>query len=183
MRTILVVTTLVFGAWCELWASRTAFGDEKADVQTKPLLVLTGANSRVEKAGYYRVASEEAWKKLWLDHLGKTEREIFQEQLPALTIDFERCMVIAIFQGAKTNSRGITVASVVEGNDAITLRFDDISYQTLGAGAQVTPYAFVVTPKSSKPVVLEEDVQSFKHRPPEWKERARLKAEEGREKR
>jgi hypothetical protein len=131
----------------------------------------------VGKPAFHRVTSEGAWKKVWLSHLGKTEADTFRESLPAVTFDFDRCMVIAVFQGEKTNSRGLTVISLDEGKDAITLRFDDMSYQTVGGVARVTPYAFVVVPKSAKVVVVEEDVQALKDKPPEWKERARLKAE------
>jgi hypothetical protein len=129
-------------------------------------------------------------EELWLSHLGKTEADRFREHLPIVQIDFEKCMVIAIFQGAKTNSRGLRVISVNENNDNVTLRVDDMSYQTSGGlngggggGVPVKPYAFVVISKSAKLVVVEEDVQSLKDKPPEWKERARLKPEEERGKR
>ena len=62
-----------------------------------------------------------------------------------------------------------------------SLRFDDMSYQTAGGidggRVPVTPYAFVVIPNSAKLVLIEENVQSLKEKPPVWNERARLKAE------
>ena len=190
MRTVLVVTTLALSVWCLPWASRTAFGADKAAGQAKPLLVLTGADSRVDKPTYHLATSEEAWKRLWLIHLGKTEADGFREHLPIVQIDFERCMVIAVFQGVSTNSRGLNIISVDENKDTVFLRFDDMSYQTSGGldgggggGVMVTPYAFVVIPKSAKLVLVEENVQSLKDKPPVWKERARLKAEEERGKR
>jgi hypothetical protein len=56
-----------------------------------------------------------------------------------------------------------------------------MSYQTAGGidggRVPVTPYAFVVIPNSAKLVLIEENVQSLKEKPPVWSERARLKAE------
>jgi hypothetical protein len=129
---------------------------------------------------------EQAWDNLWLSHLGKTEADKFREHIPVVTIDFEKNIVIAIFQGTSTNSRGLQITSVDEAKDFITLCFQGMSYQTaggLGGGGgsvQVTPYAFVVVPKSSKVIVVKEDIQVPKDKPPEWKERARLRAEESR---
>jgi hypothetical protein len=43
-----------------------------------------------------------------------------------------------------------------------------------GGGVQATVYGFFVLPRSSKTVVLEENVQNYLGQPPEWKERANL---------
>ena len=56
------------------------------------------------------------------------------------------------------------IDSVEEREDAIAVRFDDISFQTEGrdgGAVHVTPYAFIVLPRSKKPVVLEENVQNL----------------------
>ena len=95
--------------------------------------------------------------------------------------DFKKCMVIAIFKGSASNSRGLNIISTDEHEDTVYLRFDDMSYQTAGGldggRVPVTPYAFVVIPNSAKLVLIEENVQSLKEKPPVWNERARLKAE------
>src|SRR5262245_43822341 len=121
MRTATVVSLLVLGAAWWLVTPALARGEERNDMVTKPFLVLTGADSRVEKSAYQRVNSEDAFRKLWLSHLGKTEADSYREPVPALSIDFERCMVIAIFHCEKGHSRGLEVVSVTEGNERITL--------------------------------------------------------------
>ena len=186
MLTFTKVSFPVIVAWCMVTFPQAALVEEKTVVSTKPVLVLSGADSRVDKPAYHRVTSQQAWDNLWLSHLGKTEADKFREHIPVVTIDFEKNIVIAIFQGTSTNSRGLQITSVDEAKDFITLCFDDISYQTaggLGVGGgsvQVTPYAFVVVPRSSKVIVVKEDIQGLKDKPPEWKERARLRAEESR---
>ena len=186
MLTFTKVSFPVIVAWCMVTFPQAALVEEKTVVSTKPVLVLSGADSRVDKPAYHRVTSQQAWDNLWLSHLGKTEADKFREHIPVVTIDFEKNIVIAIFQGTSTNSRGLQITSVDEAKDFITLCFQGMSYQTaggLGGGGgsvQVTPYAFVVVPKSSKVIVVKEDIQVPKDKPPEWKERARLRAEESR---
>ena len=175
MRMVPVVVSLFLGVWCLVGCSQTAPGGERVAVQTKPLAVLTGADSRVNKPAYYRITSDDAWRKLLQHHQGTSGADVYSGSLPALDIDFNQCMVIAVFQGDKTNSRGLTI-SLEEGIATLAVRFDDMSYQTLGGAVRVAPYAFVVVSKSAKLVVVEEDVQALKTNPPEWKERARLEA-------
>jgi hypothetical protein len=189
VRTAALFIPLALIAACPLSVSPTARAEEK-DVSTKPLLLLTGADSRMDKTAYHRVASAEAFRKLWLRHLGKSEDGAFLERAPALAIDFDRCMVLAIFRCEKGYSRGLNVVSVAEGKETITLRFEDLGSQVaapLGGALPVTSvtpaYAFVVLPSSTKSVVLEEAVRDLKDQPPAWKERARLEAEKAPDKR
>ena len=177
----------------------------KQDVPAgKPLLVLTGpdskfgsldgpqppgrgfedlvvpgpANGKVLPAANVRVSDADEWKKVWGRHQGLKPGEVWTTRGPALDIDFARCEVIAIFRGSVTNRRGITVAAVVEDATQVTIRYDDISFQTAGPGGgavPATPYGFVLIPATAKTVVLERDAQRMKNQPPVWKEDARLK--------
>jgi len=180
MRMITYAASLAVTAGCAFALLQAAIIGEEVVVTSKPILVLSGADSHMDQPAFHRVASQKAWNSLWLFHLGKTESDQFREHLPIVTIDFEKNIVIAIFRGAATNSRGLQIVSVDEARDDITLHFDDMSYQTVGGlgdgggSVHVTPYAFVVVPKSSKDFVLKEDVQRLKDKPPEWKERGRL---------
>jgi hypothetical protein len=178
---VVMVIILAISGWCPKLEAQKALGKDEAAGQTRPLLVLAGADSKVEKSAYYRVSSEESWQHIWLSHLGKTEADRFREHMPIVQIDFKKCMVIAIFKGAASNSRGLNIMSIDEHEDTVSLRFYDMSYQTAGglAGGRVpvTPYAFVVIPKSDKLVLIEENIQSLKEKPPVWNQRARLKAE------
>ena len=181
MRMALMIAVLALMSWCPKMEAQSVLAKDEAAGQTRPLIALTGADSKVDKPAYYRVSSEEAWQRIWLSHLGKTEADRFREHLPIVQIDFTKCMVIAIFKGAASNSRGLNIVSIDEHEDTVSLRFDDMSYQTAGGidggRVPVTPYAFVVIPNSAKLVLIEENVQSLKEKPPVWNERARLKAE------
>ncbi len=145
----------------------------------RPLLTLTGPKSFVETAEAHRARSAAEFEKLWLRHAGKTENDAFYNAAGVPDIDFDRCMVIAVFQGMGWNSAGLRVEALIEEEGRILLRFDDKSYQTEGpdgGGVRVTAYGFFVLPRSDKPVVVEEDVQDLIGAPPKWKERARFAA-------
>ena len=82
-------------------------------------------------------------------------------------------MAIAIFLGKTWNSRGVS-ATVSEDDERVRVRFDSISYQTIGGADHVTPYGVLVIPRSAKEVVLEENVQGLIGGEPVWKVRARF---------
>jgi hypothetical protein len=147
---------------------------ENSDAVNSALIVLTGNDSRIQHSSYEKVRSVAEWKKTWLSHLGLKEDTIYRT---SMEVDFSRCMVIAVFGGKYVNSCGYRIESVHEDKHSTIVRFDDVSYQTAGpnGGAdQVTPYAFIVLPKSEKPVVLEKNMQRYKGESPEWKKVARL---------
>ena len=150
---------------------------QKATAVVPPCIVLTGTHSHVSERGYQRITSVKDWVTLWQKHKGQKDGEqydLYFDPLEIPVIDFDRYMVIAIFQGNGTNSAGLNAVSVLEEQERIVLRFDDKTYQTIGpdgGGKQVTVYGFFVFPRSSKPVTLEEQVQGLKGKPDEWKER------------
>jgi hypothetical protein len=168
----LIVAFIISG---QISQQSVAADADKSGVINSALAVLTGDNSHVSKPAFTRIDSSSLWKKTWLTHLGKEQDTIYRT---AMEVDFGRCTVTAIFGGQSVNSCGYRIESVHENGNTIVVRFDDISFQTAGpdgGAVQVRPYAFIVLPKTSKPIVLEENVQSYKREEPEWKEVARLK--------
>jgi len=153
-----------------------------AEDNPRPLVTLTGTDSHVTACSYHRVASEDEWIKIWQWHKGEKESkdyDLFYNPLGLPSIDFEKCMVITVFQGSGVNSAGLKVVALLEERDRIVLRFEDKRYQTMvygprDEGDKVTVYGFFVLPRSSKKVVLEENVQNYIGQPPVWKERASL---------
>src|SRR5206468_2973434 len=136
---------------------------------SKPLVEFSGAHSKIDKTEYARITSLKDFRDRYMRHLGKdpqTFDEYFNpEDVP--TIDFDRCMVIAIFQGASWNSAGVKVVSIRDEPERLVLRYQDRWYQTSGdfnsgdGGAKpVTPYGMFVLLRTGKPVVLEENVQN-----------------------
>ena len=137
----------------------------------RPCVVLTGADSHVSERSYHRITSATEWVARWRKHKGKKPDDA-PAGLPL--VDFDRFMVIAIFQGRAVNSAGLKAVSITVNEDRIVFRFDDDSYQTAGEGKDVTVYGFFVVLRSNKPLVLEEDVQGIIGEPPVWKERSVL---------
>ncbi|MCC7292708.1 MAG: hypothetical protein IT449_11675 [Phycisphaerales bacterium] len=154
----------------------------QATAEEKPIPVYVswiGADSRIEKPEYLRITTAEEWAKVWHEHKGTTPMNGGHGDLAVPRIDFSACFVIAVFQGKSFNSNGVQVVSAAEDHGRMRVRFDDLSYQTMGpdgGGVEVSAYGLFVLQKASKPVVLEEDVQGLIGQPPKWKERARFEA-------
>lgn len=152
--------------------SRHGSSAEPAD--TTAIVAFTGADSAVLERTYHRIVSEQDWIRIWQSHKGQKAGDacdLFYNPLGLPFVDFERYMVVAIFQGGGWNSAGLKALSIAEESDRIVFRFDDKSYQTGRCATKVSVYGFFVVPRSAKSVVLEENVQSLIGKPPEWKER------------
>ena len=172
-----IAMALLLGAVCMTAIHGVTAEPQNQPTVITPCVILTGADSHVSDREYHRITSMNDWAKLWQKHKGQkdnSEYDLYHDPLGLPLIDFQRYMVIAIFQGTRWNSAGLKAVSILEQQDGIVFRFDDKSYQTggrNGGGRRVTVYGFFIVPRSPKPVVLEENVQRVIGRPPEWKER------------
>ncbi len=107
----------------------------------------------------------------------RTDPSDLREPLTCPMIDFDKYMAIGIFQGEGVNATGMKVFSISEEDNRILFRYGDNSYQTMGrvgsshGGDRVTVYGFFVLPRSTKRIVLEENVQNYLGQPPVWKQR------------
>lgn len=158
---------------------------DHANVEPKPLLVWSGPDSQVRQTSYFRAATPAEWRKVWLAHIGRTEENAFDVRLPSVDIDFDKCVVVAVFRGQAANHRGLAVESIAETADEVTLRFDYLTFQTAaplnaagkgGGAVRASAYGFILLPATKKTIVLEENVQGLKNQPAKWKERARFKS-------
>jgi hypothetical protein len=102
---------------------------------------------------------------------------------PTMDVDFNRCIVVAMFRGERVQIRQITVDSVSETSNSVIIRFSELGYGIkLDQGKKPPkperPYAFIVVPKTNKEIILEEKAQdkyAVAHgQPPQWKQWARL---------
>lgn len=88
-------------------------------------------------------------------------------------IDFARCTVIAIFGGATWNTAGLEVVSSSIKDDEIVVDLDWCTYQTMDDGDRVTPFALLVIPRSTRPILLRYDTRGLGERvarlPPIWR--------------
>jgi len=162
-----------------------ARGEYPVTPTTKPLVTVAGADSKIEDPTYLRISSREEFIRLFMRHLGK-ERQAYDEHYnsPAMPqIDFDQCMVLAIFAGKSVNTVGLFADSIQELDGRILFRFRPRCYQTLDFGNDTSggdgsnhanPFGFFVIPRSDKAIVVEEDVQNVIGSPPKWEEKARI---------
>jgi hypothetical protein len=141
---------------------------DRIKVSRDPVRILgtySGLDSRVDRQESKRVASRHEWARLWAQHAEGRAPEV----------DFDRCMVVAVFLGRTGTSLGLTAVRAAEDYEEVVLRLDDGSFQQMGEPPPPrTPFAFFVLPASSKPVVLEMPVRESLDEPALWRERARL---------
>jgi len=160
------------------WLS-TAQGEEK-EKPVKPLLSLLGSQSKITKKGYHRIESPEAWNVLWAKH--NTGAEQPEETHPAAIpypqaeVDFDRCMVVAVFQGKGANCNGFRVHSVLETDEQITCRIQGLYYGTGPKAHETAAWGAFVLPRSTKRLLVELDTRSEKIDPPKWTKVAEFKA-------
>ncbi len=118
---------------------------QEAPPSTLPALVtLTGAHSHIADARCLRITTQAEWAALWLEHLGeasKADDSLYHNKAGLPVVDFERCMVVAIFGGASVNSAGYAAgtvpaggAGIPSGDGAARLIIKELGYQTLNNG-------------------------------------------------
>jgi hypothetical protein len=114
----------------------------------KPLVTISGANSHVTTARCVRITTHEEWAALWLEHVGlppKSKYDLYFNKAGLPVVDFEHCIVVAVFLGATNNCAGVsavagpvldpeaeTQAPVASGDEVLRLSWH--GYQTLGNG-------------------------------------------------
>lgn len=167
----------------------------------KPVINWTGTDSKVAKESFARCSSQKEWEVTWLNHQADKNGE-YSQKCPE--VDFDSCMVIAVFHGKSYENTGIEVLAVNEDRDCVRVRYRPATYQvafsfppvTFGESAGESPkqregggektlkrpydtqsYVFIVLPKSPKPVILEEDLRDRLDGPSVWYEQAKLLSE------
>ena len=150
MRLRTIAAVLLYGISLNVigWA-----GDNSDGV--KPLVVISGANSNVTSPSLAVIQTDEQWQRVWAKHLGTTVDDAYRA---AMEVDFDRCMVVAVFRGSTRNVRGVAIDSVSMVGESIRIRLTDVGYQTGGKDNDKPldrPYAIIVLPKSAKGVVVE----------------------------
>jgi hypothetical protein len=177
-RSVFVIVGVAI-AYGPLRSAALAYSNAGAAGGFDPLVTWFGRDSAVKEQSFYRVTDDDGWLRLWEKHTGQPAKRGNFDQPFIPKINFDKCMVVAIFKGAKVNSNGVIVLSVTEDEKRMLFRFDESTFQTFGQDARggavdVTPFGIFVLPRSSKPLVLEENVQGLKDQPEKWKERARF---------
>ncbi|MFM9995505.1 MAG: hypothetical protein ACKVU4_06840 [Phycisphaerales bacterium] len=147
-----------------------------------PYVSWIGAHSAIQESRYARVRDQKEWDKLWLEHTGQAAPAAVG--VPAgPEIDFGRCEVVACFRGKAKNSNGERVTAIDDLHDAVRIRFDSASYQTMslqpGAedrGVDCVPFGIWLIERTNKQIIVEENVQGVIGAPPVWREQKRFPA-------
>jgi hypothetical protein len=177
MKKTFVLLTIVASCFAAIRYSRA---EDSAGQAKRPLVTLTGADSQVKERSYHRISSEAKWIKIWQQHRGEKESkdyDLYYNPLGLSYIDFEKCMVIAVFQGSGWNSAGLKAVEILENKEGIILRFEGKGYQTAGPGGggkKVNVYGFFVLPRTEKTIILKENHPNMLGQPPVWEEQTRL---------
>jgi len=139
----------------------------------KPVIVLTGIDSRKETSQVVRCSTRDEWVAAWRSHAGddaakaKTMHEV----------DFTNYMLVAIFDGKSYANTGLSIHSVEEGESSIQLRYRRNSYQSdifTTRDRSTQSFMFVILPNSQKELIFERDTRRIIQAPPEWTEQSRL---------
>jgi hypothetical protein len=144
-----------------------------------PLMEISGSDSRITDRSTRLIGNADEWRQLWQKHTGKeNSKDTIQEGMPRL--NFDRCIVVAIFQGKQHSNLGVVAKSVEERPEAIVLRVENRwfgSRTRLGdpPPQKMTPYGFIVLPRTTKEILLEEAVASSKQYPQTFEERSRFR--------
>ena len=83
----------------------------------------------------------------------------------------------AVSRGEQTNVYGLDCRIAKQSSKDVLIRLNDLAYQTAGRdsnGDRKWPFAFIVIPKTERPIVIQDNVQQYKGEPAEWKEIVRL---------
>ena len=95
-------------------------------------------------------------------------------------VDFDKCMVIAVFEGRGYNCTGLVAVDLLDRPEALVFRFDRNGYQTEEELDEVCVFGFFIVPRSTKPIVFEDDRRDLRQRarqkPPVSAGYARLEA-------
>ncbi len=149
-----------------------------------PAVQWVGAYSNISTPGFRRIADREAWTTLWALHRGDLADHSRRGQVMPPEIDFARYMVVARFTGESMYNNGERASSVFRRGDALVVRYDSSTYQTMMLDpddkpvASSLPYGIWVVERFDGPVVIEEDRNGLLRGDPVWKEVHRFGARE-----
>ena len=162
--------TLTRAAVALLVAALCAAPRPAPDTTLAPLVTLTGADSHVTEARCLRITTADEWAATWLEHVGappKPKYDLYYNKAGLPVVDFERCMVIAVFAGARGNCAGVsawtgpiedpeadTKTPVAAGDEVLRLSWHN--FQSAAGVVDATPFGFFIVPRSPAPLVVQD---------------------------
>lgn len=160
---------------CLIFAGITVGDTPGHDI--KPVMVLAGSDSAIDKESFHRCMSQDEIRELWKKHRGVDD---LNATMFCPKVDFDSHMVVAIFRGHGAIF-GLRVDSITDEPKGIRIRYLPATVQLAGGKPRNLPrddkgYAIVVLKRSSKAIVLEEGKLFDLTQPIEWSEHGKIPA-------
>lgn len=130
--------------------------------------VICGQKSSITERQYHLIDNQAKLSEVWRLH--STE--------PAPTLNERTSMSLLIFSGRSVNSLGVKISSVEEQADSIRVRYTQHHFGSFRGGVECQPWAMVILPRTTKPILVEENVQANKWDPDLWEPRQTLRLPE-----
>jgi hypothetical protein len=141
--------------------------------KVRPVIEWTGTDSSVPKSSYIRCQSPKELQAAWKDHY--KDRDHAHRAAPVPEVDFDRYMLLALFQGNGSQNYGLYVIEILDEPAGLRVRYGVSGYQVALALSEedrrymaTRSYAFVVIPRSDKVVTFEQGYRSMSDDPWEW---------------
>lgn len=135
------------------------------DTRLSPIVALSGADTKIAKTDYLKIDSQNKWEDVWLQHVGCKNVEkydYFFNKNGIPVVDFEKYMVIAVFQAPGENCAGIDAYSIIEKEKEIIFDFEAKYYQVVeDTHDPGNAFGFFVLPKSDKKIVIRSVFRTF----------------------
>lgn len=151
---------------------------------TPVLMTLTGDDSHNAQPTFLRITSASEWRSVWSRHVGSKFDVFSLSGGRLMNVDFDRCEVIAVFGGTRTETARYAdgvLSCQVDGVLALRTRLVAPQFLVQDRKQSVKeqhyqPYAFFIVAKSRSPISLQVNTQPLKGHAAKWHEVARLDA-------
>ncbi|MFG0331437.1 MAG: hypothetical protein ACF8PN_16230 [Phycisphaerales bacterium] len=172
---VAVLLALVFTAGLTRW------DEPRKNDAIHPYVSYSGRVSAITDRRLLLIRDQESFDEMWRSHMGDRIERAGQGWPLTPTVDFNLCMVLAIFSGDRVNANGEQIESIKLESERLVVRYDTVTYQTASIGATdrgepARPYGIFVLPRIDTTVVVHENTQNIIGDDPVWTERATFRA-------
>ena len=148
-----------------------------AETDAAALAVFTGHTSALASFQAVRCASQEVFDEQWVAGMGDDVTPRGARVADAARHRLRTVRSTASVRGNRTNTNGYRVLELVEAPDAVTVRLEDISFQTASLdgedhGVPTRPWALILVPRTARTIFIEDNAQRLKNGTVQWTRRA-----------
>ncbi len=161
-------------------ALQVSGGQAAAPISGPPVVAFHGNTAAFKGTHVDLIRDEKAWIRWWTDKQGNGREPWGADSPPK--VDFKQYMAVAVTEGPGWNGWGFDCVEVVTGGGTMTVRFNRLSYQTLGpdgGGERCNAWGIAVVPRllpnqlhPHPTVTVEQNLQHIIGDGPIWKKTA-----------